>query len=120
MNIDEGKTRIEKFATEKAVHRLDSSRARGVYEALFQLGSIPLGRRERGHRSLGDITGLTANQLDRALKFLSDARLVNLETSYGRVVVSVREASCGKVTELDRMITANQGRPAPVAPADPS
>jgi hypothetical protein len=120
MDVDKSKTRIEKFATEKGVHRLDSSRAQGVYEALLEVGSIALGRRERGHRSLGDRTGLTAGQLDRALKFLSDARLVNIETSYGRVVVSVREASCGQVTELDRMITANQGRPAPVAPADPS
>ena len=91
MDVDKDKTSIEKFATEKGVHRLDSSRAQGVYEALLEVGSIALGRRERGHPSLRDRTGLTAGQLDKALKFLSDAGLVNLETQYGRVVASIRE-----------------------------
>jgi hypothetical protein len=91
VSTDAGKERIERFAIDKGLHKLDVLRAQGVYDVVARFNSIVLGRRERGQMSLHEMAGLTNGQLDKALKLLSDAGIVNLETHYGRVVVSIRE-----------------------------
>jgi hypothetical protein len=93
---DAGKERIEQFAAEKGMHRLDILRMQSVHDVVARHSNgIVLGRRERWQMSLHEMAGLTTAQLDKILKLLTDAGMINLETHYGRVVVSVaKEAPC--------------------------